>query len=337
MTRQPVSSTGCFSVSSTRTTHPFSLVLETWSEGAGVSTWRYALVRQGAGEYSALLDGKPVWSVPAAGPPADAGLFIVRQMSASPAEQDRPNRADVEGWRATGRHPTTSQVIDQDSPDPERLRHISQEMPLWSERSEMIDGTSPSRSHAPPRGGRWCAMVAALIGPAASAQEEVNDRDQATRLEALRRVAKGLKVCEVREGKPGPPLALRPEPFLASVLPSGRWSMALWGWGERGRPSVLMKVVRRGPRRDQLHWHANVSVLSPRRVEVEFRDGVRWSSRLPGLELRSFPDAPAPAGLGGPSLHSGQGDCPADLDQHAGPQSDRPGPASVAAPTDGSL
>src|SRR4029077_3289416 len=100
--------------------------------------------------------------------------------------------------------------------------------------------------------------------------------------EAMRRVAKGIKVCEVMDGKPGPPLVLRPEPLLrytASV-----WNEidgALWRWGESGRPSVLMKVVFRGPRRGQMHWHANVTVLTSKRVEVEFRDGLRWSSRPP--------------------------------------------------------
>ena len=64
------------------------LVLEASSEGAGTRTWRFALVRQGAGEYSALLDGKPVWSVPNADPAVDTGLFIFRSVPANPAEQD---------------------------------------------------------------------------------------------------------------------------------------------------------------------------------------------------------------------------------------------------------
>jgi len=64
------------------------LVLEAWSEGAGVRTWRYAFARQSLGETTALLDGKPVWSVSSVGPPADAELFIRREMPAGPAEQD---------------------------------------------------------------------------------------------------------------------------------------------------------------------------------------------------------------------------------------------------------
>jgi hypothetical protein len=143
----------------------------------------------------------------------------------------------------------------------------------------------------------FLTLMVALIGPAASAQDDAEDhRKSIARLEAMRRVAKEIKVCEVTDGKPGPPLALRPEPvlrFTASV-----WNEvdgALFRWDESGRPPVLMKVVFRGPRRDQMHWHANVTVLTPKQVEVEFRDVQRWSSRPPGLEPRLLPGAPAPA------------------------------------------
>ena len=38
------------------------LVLEAWSEDAGIRTWRYALARESNVEETALLDGKPVWN-----------------------------------------------------------------------------------------------------------------------------------------------------------------------------------------------------------------------------------------------------------------------------------
>jgi hypothetical protein len=66
------------------------LVLEAWSEGEGKRTWRFAFARQGrdAGEATALLDGKPLWSVSATGPPADNELYFRWRMPASPEEQD---------------------------------------------------------------------------------------------------------------------------------------------------------------------------------------------------------------------------------------------------------
>jgi hypothetical protein len=143
----------------------------------------------------------------------------------------------------------------------------------------------------------FLAMMAALIGPAASAQDDAEDRvTSAARLEAMRRVAKGIKVSEITDGKPGPPLSLRPEPLFRFTSPG--WNVVdgvLWGWGEPGRPGALMKVVLRGPTRAQLHWHSGITVLSPKRVAVEFRDGITWSSRPPGLIPASVPDAPAPA------------------------------------------
>jgi hypothetical protein len=57
-----------------------------------------------------------------------------------------------------------------------------------------------------------------------------------------------------------------------------------------------MKVVLQGETgRAPKHWAYGVSVLSSKRVEVDFGDGWRWSSRAPGPELRPIPDAPAPA------------------------------------------
>ena len=61
----------------------------------------------------------------------------------------------------------------------------------------------------------FLALLAALIGPATSAQDGAESRDKsALRLETMRRWAKEAKVCEITAGKSGPPLPLRPEPLL---------------------------------------------------------------------------------------------------------------------------
>jgi hypothetical protein len=141
-------------------------------------------------------------------------------------------------------------------------------------------------------------MMVALNGPSASAQDGAEGRAKsAARLESMRRLAKEVKVRETEGGKPGPPLALRPEPLFRYSVPSTRViDGTLWGWGERGRLSAVMKLVLRGPARGQRHWSFGVTVLSSKRVEVEFRDGLRWSSRAPrGVQPQSLADAPAPA------------------------------------------
>src|SRR3954470_20837677 len=61
----------------------------------------------------------------------------------------------------------------------------------------------------------FLALMAALIGPTASAQDDAEDRGKsALRLETMRRLAKEMKVCEITDRKPGPPLVLRPEPLF---------------------------------------------------------------------------------------------------------------------------
>ncbi len=145
----------------------------------------------------------------------------------------------------------------------------------------------------------FLALIAALVGRAASAQHVAEGRDRsALRLETMRRLAKEMKVCEIIDRKPGPPLPLRPEPLLrynnaANHLVDG----TLWIWRERGRPAAVLKLGLRGPVRGQRFWNSNVSALSSKTVDVEFSDGRRWSSRPPGeLQPRSVPDAPGPAG-----------------------------------------
>jgi hypothetical protein len=154
-----------------------------------------------------------------------------------------------------------------------------------------LDGPCPADRRS------FLAMMASLIVPSASAQDDVENRDKSTqRLEAMRRLAKEVKVCEITDGKPGPPLVLRPGPLLRFSNPADvALDGTLWVWGERGRPPALMKLGLRERPPGQMHWHFGVTALSPKRVEVEFGDGSRWSSRLPGLPLQSVLDAAPPA------------------------------------------
>jgi hypothetical protein len=150
----------------------------------------------------------------------------------------------------------------------------------------------------------FLAVMAALIGPAASAQDGAKDRTKSTAsLEAMRRLAKGVKLAELEGGKPGAPCPLRPEPLLHYGDPDRHIvEGTLWAWGERGRPPAVMKLEYRRFTTDQKLWAVGVSALSPKRVEVELRDGETWVSRQPGLQPRPLPDAPAPADSAVPRL-----------------------------------
>jgi hypothetical protein len=117
----------------------------------------------------------------------------------------------------------------------------------------------------------------------------------ASQLDAMRRLAKTATFAEVTDGRPGPPLVLQTEPLLLYGDPGrGIREGTLWAWGGRGRPASVMKVEF-WPGDGGGHWGLCVSALTPKRVSVDFRDGLHWTSRRPGMELRTLPDAPAPA------------------------------------------
>ena len=144
----------------------------------------------------------------------------------------------------------------------------------------------------------FLAVTAALIAPSVYGQNDVEDRRKSNaRLEEMRRLAKEIKIYEITEGKAGPPLALRQDPLLhyTNPTPGGVLDGTLWGWGEPGRPPAVMKLGLAGPKRGERHWRFRVNVLSSKSIEVEFGDGVKWSSRQSGLEFRPLIDAPAPA------------------------------------------
>lgn len=111
----------------------------------------------------------------------------------------------------------------------------------------------------------------------------------------MRRLAKEIKVCEITDGKPGAPLALRPEPVLRYTNPTlFLVDGTLWVWGERGRPTAVMKLGLAAPTGRERRWRCRVNALSPKQIEVEFDDGVTWSSQKDGLHLRPLSDTPAP-------------------------------------------
>ncbi len=64
------------------------MLLEAWSQGEEVRTWRYGFAHQTDGEATALLDGKSLWSELSVGTEPDTKLSIIRRMAADPAIQD---------------------------------------------------------------------------------------------------------------------------------------------------------------------------------------------------------------------------------------------------------
>jgi hypothetical protein len=138
-------------------------------------------------------------------------------------------------------------------------------------------------------GGFWTTRLSAQDDAAAN-------RRSSPRLETMRRLAKGVELTEVAAGKPGHLCPLRREPLLHYWDPERDIAEGtLWGWGEHGRPRAVLKLEFLRLTRRRSEWAFGVSALGSNRVEVNFGDGATWSSRQPGLQPRSLPEAPAAA------------------------------------------
>ena len=149
----------------------------------------------------------------------------------------------------------------------------------------------------------------------------------------MRRLAKEVKVCEITDGKPGPPLALRPEPLLRYTnVTLEVVDGTLWAWGERGRPPAVMKLGLREPMR----WSAALDISRQCAVSEADRSRVpRWPDLVVAKARAGVAAAAQCAGagrLGGPSPHSGQGHRPTALRQPGSPQPERPESSSGCCP-----
>jgi hypothetical protein len=142
----------------------------------------------------------------------------------------------------------------------------------------------------------FLATTAVALCGFAPPGDDADDLSKAPkRLEAMRRLAKGLKVREINDGKPGPPLALRADPLMRYSNPTERVvDGTLWAWGERGRPPAVMKLGLWEPMPGKRVWVVRVDPLSMKQIEVECPDGVTWTSRKNVLELRPLTGVPAP-------------------------------------------
>jgi hypothetical protein len=161
--------------------------------------------------------------------------------------------------------------------------------------------------HAPQQLDRrmFLASLTAVLAPALTrVRAEVQDQPGSPRLAAMRRLVGKATVAEVGDGNDGPPLKLRGEPLLHYGDPSrGIREGTLWAWSSGGRPAAVMKIEYWSDGAGEAgHWGISLGALSPRRVSVDFEDGLRWMSRKPGLELRPIPDAAMPADSAAPRL-----------------------------------
>jgi hypothetical protein len=151
--------------------------------------------------------------------------------------------------------------------------------------------------------GFWSAVHARAEPPktteGAKPARQVAESDRLTEqrdkaVNVMRGRAKGTKVF-VGENK-SQAAELNQEPLLYfNNLPHRIVNGSLWGWSAGGRPVTLCKVEQYDRGRPDQTWLYCLASLSDKKIAVEFRDGVSWSAKTAGVEMRDLPDGPAPA------------------------------------------
>jgi hypothetical protein len=100
----------------------------------------------------------------------------------------------------------------------------------------------------------------------------------------------------IRTVKPEAVLKLREPPILNFTNPERNQELgSVFVWLDAdGRPAVAGQFFRFNVRGTRLKKHALHSLV-PGAIEAKFNDKIAWAPETPGVEWKSFPEAPAPA------------------------------------------
>jgi hypothetical protein len=159
----------------------------------------------------------------------------------------------------------------------------------------------PARARAPLCGLACAAWVACLAGVpiSAGAQEKPSEKpDEQEKQEKAERDeflddAKNYAIRTV--GKPEVALKMLDAPVLNFTNPERNQERgAVFVWLNEGRPAVMGQFFRYSGRTARVKKHALHS-LADVELEAKFRDKLAWTPEAPGVEWKSFPDAPTVA------------------------------------------
>jgi hypothetical protein len=150
--------------------------------------------------------------------------------------------------------------------------------------------------------GPLCGLVAALaIGVAAlgavgfpvRAQEKQPAKEPDAKLEKAEFLDDAQHYTIRTLTKPEVVLKLHEAPLLNFTNPERNQECgSVFVWLSDGRPAVMGQFFRHDARRGRLKKHALHS-LADVELEAKFRDKIAWTPDQPGVEWKSFPDAPA--------------------------------------------
>jgi hypothetical protein len=155
----------------------------------------------------------------------------------------------------------------------------------------------PSNCSLLPLCGFAAACLVAGVLSAGAAQEkqpekQADEKEKAERAEFL----DDARHYAIRTMKPDAELKLHESPVLNFTNPERnqeRGSVFVWLTAE-GQPAVMGQFFRHDSRKGRLKKHALHSLMSVP-LEAKFHDKVAWTPEEPGIEWKSFPDAPAVA------------------------------------------
>jgi len=136
----------------------------------------------------------------------------------------------------------------------------------------------------------------AQAGDDATKNAELAREQREKRLAEMRRRAKATKVYVLEDGE-RKPVEMLPEPlmrFQDLVHRPRIVDSTMWAWGTKGRPLATETVVLYEGGGGLKCWY-DLESLSDSLIEVEWPDGPRWSSKKPGIEWQTLPDAPEAA------------------------------------------
>jgi len=119
--------------------------------------------------------------------------------------------------------------------------------------------------------------------------------DRKSQLEAMRRVATGIKVTgKIDKDKdqlfePLPEALFRPLDTERSEFDG-----TVWGYGKTGRPAALLTLTLQRLGGEKFIWLYEFNSLSSRPVEATIPGfSFKWTTQKSGLDLKNIPDAPA--------------------------------------------
>ena len=153
---------------------------------------------------------------------------------------------------------------------------------------------------------RWplCGFVAALAGwivclgglsAPGSAQEKKPEKADAKPPDVKAEFLDDAKNYTIRVTKPDAALKLHEKPVHHFTNPGGKHDgSSVFVWLHEGRPAVIGRFFRFELGDRKVKKHALHSLVQSE-LEAKFGDKLAWAPDKPGVEWKSFPDAPAVA------------------------------------------